>query len=69
MTSDLKNSCTIINKVFEEPNFFEYLCQLSNNNIEEVIENISIIINYYGLVYTFFNFLFALPERICYGKY
>lgn len=47
MTSDLKNSCTIINKVFEEPNFFEYLCQLSNNNIEEVIENISIIINYY----------------------
>jgi hypothetical protein len=47
MTSTLKHSCTIINKLFQEPNFFEYLCKLSNNDIEEVIKNISLIINYY----------------------
>ena len=56
MTSDLKKSCTIINKLFEEPNFFQRLCQLSNNDINEVIENISLIINYYlstqDIIYT-----------------
>lgn len=56
MTSDLKKSCTIINILFEEPNFFQRLCQLSNNDINEVIENISLIINYYlstqDIIYT-----------------
>lgn len=57
MTSNLKQSCTTINKLFQEPNFFEYLCQLSNNDIDEVINNISLIINYYlsteDFIYTY----------------
>lgn len=47
MTSDLKKSCTTINTLFQQPNFFNHLCLLSNNDINEVIENISLIINYY----------------------
>lgn len=57
MTSNLKQSCTTINKLFQQPNFFEYLCQLSNNDIEEVINNINLIINYYlsteDFIYTY----------------
>lgn len=43
----LKNSCAIINKLFNKPNFFESLCNYSNNNLDTVITNISKIINYY----------------------
>lgn len=57
MTSNLKQSCTTINKLFQQQNFFEYLCQLSNNDIEEVINNINLIINYYlsteDFIYTY----------------
>ena len=53
MKSDLKNekkirkNCNTINKLFEQPNFFQRLCSLSHNNIEEVVNNIYLIINYY----------------------
>lgn len=47
MKMELKKKCTIINKLFEKPNFFKTLCQFSNNDIEEVINNINLIINYY----------------------
>lgn len=51
MISKLKNTtkqaCTIINKLFETTNFFERLCNYSNNDIEELTKNISKIINYY----------------------
>ena len=46
MKSDLKNekkirkNCNTINKLFEQPNFFQRLCSLSHNNIEEVVNNI-----------------------------
>lgn len=44
---EINQSCITINKLFQEPNFFNKLCSISNNNIEEVINNIYLIINYY----------------------
>lgn len=43
----IRQSCNTINKLFEQPNFFQRLCTLSNNNIDKVINNIYLIINYY----------------------
>lgn len=43
----IKEGCTIINKLFKKNNFFEQLCQYSNNDINKTIENLSIITNYY----------------------
>lgn len=57
LNKELRQSCTIINKLFEQENFFQRLCSISNNNIEEVINNIYLIINYYlstkDLIYTY----------------
>ena len=54
---EIKEACTIINKLFKRPNFFEYLCNCSNNDIDEVIKNITNIINYYlvtgDIIYTY----------------
>ncbi len=53
----IKQSTSIINKLFERDNFFTILCSVSNNNIEEVINNIYLIINYYlstqDIIYTY----------------
>lgn len=54
---ELKEACTVINKLFKRPNFFEHLCNCSNNDINEVIQNITNIINYYlvtgDIIYTY----------------
>lgn len=42
-----KEICKTINKYFLRPNFLEEICNYSNNNYEQVISNISRIINYY----------------------
>lgn len=47
LKSTTSQACATINKLFETPNFFKRLCNYSNNDIEEVIKNISKIINYY----------------------
>ena len=53
----LKQTCNTINKLFSQPDFFKLLYSVSNNDIEEVINNISNIINYYlstnDLIYTY----------------
>ena len=36
-----------INDLFNQENFFEKLCDYSQNNLKYVIENLSLIINYY----------------------
>ena len=43
----IREACNTINNLFEQPNFFQRLCALSNNNIDKVIDNIYLIINYY----------------------
>lgn len=42
-----KEICKTINTYFLRPNFLEEICNYSNNNYEQVISNISRIINYY----------------------
>lgn len=53
----IREACTTINKLFNQPLFFERLCDCSKNDIDEVIENISLIINYYlstkDIIYTY----------------
>ncbi len=43
----IKIICERINKLLSLPNFYKDLCNISDNNIDKVIENLSIIINYY----------------------
>lgn len=55
--NDIRESCAIINKLFQTENFFNRLCEYSNNDIDQVINNISKIINYYlvskDIIYTY----------------
>ena len=43
----IREACITISKLFESSNFFETLCNISNNKIDEVINNLYLIINYY----------------------